>query len=40
MGDPNVKLMSVTNDGIVTSTTIGDAFPMRFGPKDLGIEYK
>ena len=40
MGDPNVKLMSVTADGIVAITTIGDAFPMRFGPKDLGIEYK
>lgn len=40
MGDPNVKLMSVTGDGIVAITTIGDAFPMRFSPKDLGVEYK
>ena len=40
MGDPNVKLLSVTPDGIVAITTIGDAFPMRFGPADLGVEYK
>lgn len=40
MGDPNVKLLSVTPDGIIAITTIGDAFPMRFGPKDLGVEYK
>ena len=36
-GDNKVKLYS-WDDGWVYITTIGDAFPMKFGPNDLGIE--
>lgn len=36
--DPNVKLISV-RDGHVFLTTIGDALPMRFGPRELGVDY-
>jgi cytidine deaminase len=39
LGDPNVKLIALTAGGEVVSTTIGDAFPMRFGPADLGVDY-
>lgn len=39
-GDYNARLLSVNPDGIIAVTTIGDAFPMRFGPRDLGVEYK
>ncbi len=39
-GDPNIKLFSTTKQGFVSITTIDDAFPMRFGPEDLGIKYK
>lgn len=38
--DPNVELIALTPGGEVISTTIGDAFPMRFGPADLGVRYK
>ena len=38
-GDPNVRLIALASSGEVVSTTIGDAFPMRFGPKDLGVDY-
>lgn len=31
-GDSDVKLISLTRNGEAVSTTIGDAFPMRFGP--------
>jgi len=34
-GDPNVKLLAMTPSGYVIRTTIGDAFPMRFGPEAL-----
>jgi cytidine deaminase len=37
--DPQVKLIALTANGEVISTTIGDAFPMRFGPEDLGVNY-
>lgn len=40
LGDPNVKLIALTAGGEVVSTTIGDAFPMRFGPADLGVDYR
>lgn len=36
--DPSVKLIAAVN-GEVVVTTIGDALPMRFGPKELGIDY-
>ncbi|MEK7503069.1 MAG: hypothetical protein AAB556_01335, partial [Patescibacteria group bacterium] len=38
-GNPNVEILSAVGDGWVSKTTIGDAFPMRFGPKDLGVKY-
>lgn len=38
--DPNVRLIALAKNGEVISTTIGDAFPMRFGPDDLGVHYK
>lgn len=40
LGDPNVKLLLLTDWGQVARTTIGDAFPMRFGPESLGIDIK
>lgn len=39
-GDLRVKLIALASNGEVVRTTIGDAFPMRFGPNDLGIDYK
>jgi cytidine deaminase len=39
-GDPNVPLLLVTKDGVIARTTIGDAFPMRFGPESLGVDIK
>ncbi len=38
--DPTVELIALTLGGEVVSTTIGDAFPMRFGPLDVGGHYK
>jgi len=38
--DPDVKLIALADNGEVISTTMGDAFPMRFGPADLGVDYK
>lgn len=38
--DPEVRLIALASNGDVVCTTIGDAFPMRFGPADLGIHYK
>ena len=37
--DPNVRLLALARNGEVVLTTIGDAFPMCFGPADLGIDY-
>ena len=37
--DQSVRLLSITRHGLVAITTIGDAFPMCFGPKDLGVDY-
>lgn len=39
-GDPNVPLLLLTQDGVIARTTIGDAFPMRFGPENLGVDIK
>jgi len=36
--DPDVQLIAAVN-GEVVVTTIGDALPMRFGPKELGVDY-
>lgn len=36
--DPRVKLIAARG-GEVVVTTIGDALPMRFGPKELGVDY-
>ena len=38
--DPTVKLLSLAANGEILRTTIGDAFPMRFGPEDLGVKYE
>lgn len=37
MGDVDVRLIWNLPNGLIAKTTIGSAFPMRFGPKDLGI---
>lgn len=37
--DETVRLISRLADGRVSITTIGDALPMKFGPKELGIDY-
>lgn len=37
--NPNVRIITLAGNGLVYTTTIGDAFPMRFGPKDLGVDY-
>lgn len=37
--DPQVKLIALTANGEIVSTTMGDALPMRFGPEDLGVDY-
>ena len=34
-GNPNVELIALASNGEVVKTTIGDAFPMRFGPEDV-----
>lgn len=39
-GDSKTKLIALAEGGEIVITTIGDAFPMRFGPNDLGIDYK
>jgi len=40
MADPSVRLLLLTSWGEVARTTIGDAFPMRFGPESLGVEVR
>ena len=37
-GDENVEIIALHQSGSITKTTIGNAFPWKFGPKDLGIE--
>uniref|UniRef100_A0A831Z145 CMP/dCMP-type deaminase domain-containing protein n=1 Tax=candidate division WWE3 bacterium TaxID=2053526 RepID=A0A831Z145_UNCKA len=39
-GDPNVPLLLLTKDRVIARTTIGDAFPMRFGPESLGVDVR
>lgn len=36
--DENVELLGLHESGAITKTTIGDALPWRFGPRDLGIK--
>ena len=38
-GNPNVEILSAIGDGWISKTMISNAFPMRFGPKDLGVKY-
>jgi cytidine deaminase len=38
-GDSSVPILSLHKNGCVIYTAIGDAFPMAFGPEDLGIKY-
>lgn len=37
--DKTVKIMSLSSNGYVLVTSIGDLFPLGFGPAQLGIEY-
>ncbi len=38
-GDDRVQIFSVLPNGLISRITIGDAFPLRFGPANLGIDY-
>ncbi len=38
--DPRVPLLLLTKERLIARTTIGDAFPMRFGPESLGVNIK
>lgn len=40
LGAPNVVILGLAGQGVITKTTIGDALPMRFGPEDLGVDYE
>jgi cytidine deaminase len=40
LADPNVKLLLLTKWGEVARTTIGDAYPMPFGPESLGVDIR
>lgn len=40
LGDPDVRLLNLLEWGKVGITTIGDAYPMRFGPESLGIDIR
>ncbi len=40
MSDPSVKLITPVSDLEVAITTIGDAYPMRFGPENLGVDHR
>lgn len=37
--DSDIELIGLCQTGEIAKTTIGSAFPMRFGPADLGINY-
>lgn len=37
--DPEVELIGLCHTGEIAKVRITDAFPMRFGPNDLGIDY-
>jgi cytidine deaminase len=37
-GNPDVRLLQLHHSGDIAITTMGDAFPMAFGPKHLGID--
>ena len=38
--DGAVELLSLCSNGLIAKVTIENAFPLKFGPKDLGVEYK
>lgn len=38
-GDPSVEILDMGADSVVSVGTIGNLFPFRFGPQDLGIVY-
>lgn len=38
--DGGVELLSLCPNGLIAKVTIDSAFPLKFGPKDLGVEYK
>ena len=37
--DQSVRLIAKAPNGQIVVTTIGDALPMKFGPKELGVDY-
>lgn len=37
--DGGVELLGLCGNGQIAKTTIDDAFPLKFGPKDLGVTY-
>ncbi len=39
LSDGKVEILSLCSNGQITRTTMNDAFPMKFGPKDLGVDY-
>ena len=39
-GDPNVKILNLESNGIISCTTIADLLPFRFGPENLDIYYQ
>lgn len=39
-GDKNVPILSLCGNGEISITTIDSAFPIKFGPADLGIDIK
>lgn len=38
-GDGGVELLSLCPNGLIAKITIDNAFPLKFGPKDLGVTY-
>ncbi|OGN00776.1 MAG: hypothetical protein A3G51_03545 [Candidatus Yanofskybacteria bacterium RIFCSPLOWO2_12_FULL_43_11b] len=38
-GDGGVELFSLCNNGQIAKITIDNVFPLKFGPKDLGVNY-
>lgn len=40
LNDRNVPIISLCNNGEISITTIDSAFPIKFGPSDLGVNIK
>lgn len=39
-GEGKVEILSLCPNGQIAKTTMDDAFPMKFGPKELGVTYE